>query len=61
MKLNYTKAMAVAIVVGSLLNLINQWEGIFANDSIDALKVTLTYLVPFCVFLFGQWSSDRTV
>jgi|GEM_PF-2894469 len=27
MKLNFTKAMAVAIIVGSLLNLINQWEG----------------------------------
>ncbi|WP_373188325.1 nitrate/nitrite transporter NrtS [Halopseudomonas sp.] len=56
MKLNFRKAFLVALVVGSLLVLINQWQGIFAEAAIDYLKMALTYTVPFCVFLWGQWT-----
>lgn len=56
MKLNFRKAVLVALIVGSLLVLINQWQGIFSDASIDYFKMTLTYTVPFCVFLWGQWT-----
>lgn len=59
MKLNLKKAFFVALVVGSILVLINQWQGVFTDVPLDPLKMVLTYIVPFCVFLTGQWSSAR--
>lgn len=59
MKLNFKKAFVVALIVGSILVLINQWEGLFTNVPLDPLKIILTYMVPFCVFLSGQWSASR--
>ncbi|WP_198411258.1 methyl-accepting chemotaxis protein [Marinimicrobium alkaliphilum] len=56
MKLNLGKAVVVALVVGSVLVLINQWEGFFTDIPLDLRKIGLTYLVPFTVFLWGQWS-----
>lgn len=59
MKLNFQKAFLVALVVGSLLTLINQWQGLFTEVPLDLLKLVLTYLVPFFVFLWGQWSRQE--
>jgi methyl-accepting chemotaxis protein len=59
MKLNFKKAVVVAVIVGSILVLINQWQGLFTDVPLDPLKAVLTYLVPFCVFLSGQWSASR--
>lgn len=59
MKLNFQKAFWVALAVGSLLTLINQWQGLFTEMPLDPVKVILTYLVPFCVFLWGQWSRQE--
>jgi len=58
-KLNYKKAVLVALVVGSLLNLINQWEALFGAHPLSLIKLLLTFIVPFIVFLFGQWTSQR--
>ncbi|MFY0609967.1 MAG: nitrate/nitrite transporter NrtS [Hyphomicrobiaceae bacterium] len=43
----------VAIVVGSILNLINQGDAIFSSDSLSLWKLGLTYCVPFCVATYG--------
>lgn len=45
------KSFKIALVVGTLLNIINQAEIIFALDyvNIDYLKSLLTYMVPFMV------------
>lgn len=61
MTLNYPKAFLVALIVGSVLNIINQWEGIIGASSLDFSKLMLTFLVPFCVFLFGQWSMQQRI
>ncbi|MTJ00111.1 MAG: dihydrolipoamide dehydrogenase [Marinobacter adhaerens] len=55
----YTQATRVALVVGSILLLINQHDALFGYQDIQWLPAVLTYCVPFCVFMLGKWSSDR--
>lgn len=55
-KTNIKRALLVAIVVGSLLNLINSyevfWEGNFTIKSV--MRIALTYMTPFCVSLYSS-------
>ena len=41
----------IAIVVGSILSIINQYDALMSWNlsSKDALRIFLNYLVPFCV------------
>lgn len=55
----YTQATRVALVVGTILLLINQHDALFGYRDIQWLPAVLTYCVPFCVFMLGKWSSDR--
>ena len=55
----YTQATRVALVVGTILLLINQHDALFGYQDIQWLPAVLTYCVPFCVFMLGKWSSDR--
>jgi hypothetical protein len=47
--------LRVAVVVGSILNLINQGDRLLALRFADVSwwKIGLTYLVPFCVSVFS--------
>ncbi|MBH0056564.1 nitrate/nitrite transporter NrtS [Pseudoalteromonas sp. SWXJZ94C] len=47
-------AAKVALVVGSVLLVINQYDALFADANLKVLPAILTYCVPFCVFLAGQ-------
>jgi hypothetical protein len=49
----------VAVVVGSILNLINQGAEVAGGRSIDVLKLLLTYAVPFFVATFGAYSAYK--
>ncbi len=49
------RAITIAIVVGTLLNLINQPSALLGQESIDWLKLTLTYCVPFIVSLVSSY------
>lgn len=55
----YTQAAKVALVVGTILLLINQHDALFGYEEIQWLPAVLTYCVPFCVFMLGKWSSER--
>ena len=44
----------VAVIVGSVLNLINQGDQIISGQSLDLAKLALTYLVPY--FVSTVWS-----
>lgn len=55
----HTQAAKVALVVGSILLLINQHEALFGYQDIQWLPAVLTYCVPFCVFMLGKLSSER--
>jgi len=53
-------ALKVAVLVGSVLVVINQYEALFGDQIFRWLPALLTYCVPFCVFLAGQISGQRT-
>jgi len=50
------RSALVAIVVGTILNLINQGDALFRGEHIDLLKLALTYVVPYCVATYGAVS-----
>ena len=51
------KATKTALIVGTVLLFINQYENIFSSHPINWLKAILSYCVPFCVFLYGKLSQ----
>jgi hypothetical protein len=46
----------VAVVVGTILNLINQGDALFGQGPINWIKIVLTYLVPYAVSTYGAVS-----
>ena len=50
------RSLVVALVVGSVLNLINQGDALFAGDGVDWAKLLLTFAVPYCVSTYGAVS-----
>ena len=55
-----TRALLVALLVGSVLNLINQGDSLF-DGSVNWSKIVLTYFVPLAVVSYGAATkrSDR--
>lgn len=49
------RAVVIALIVGTLLNLINQSEALLGNQPLKWLQAILTYSVPFMVSLFSSW------
>lgn len=54
-----TKALTVSSLVGTLLLLINQFDGLFGEAEFRAIPAILTYCVPFVVFIAGQLSNQK--
>ena len=52
-------ALKVAVVVGTILNLINQGDVVWGEAELNTFKAGLTYCVPFCVSLFGAHMALR--
>ncbi len=50
------RSMLVAIVVGTVLNLINQGDALLRDGHIDLIKAALTFAVPYCVATYGAVS-----
>ncbi len=53
------RSFGVMIVVGVALNIINQFDTIIGGQSINWLKVVLTFLVPFFVSLYGAYFAQK--
>ena len=51
------RALWVAIVVGTILNLINQGNVLLGSGHLDWAKLALTYVVPFFVSTHGAVSA----
>jgi hypothetical protein len=49
-------ALRTSVIVGSLLNLINQGDALFGHAQLDAFKLALTYCVPYCVATYSATS-----
>ncbi len=52
-----TRAITIALIVGTLLTIINQWEVFKAPELFSYLKASLTYLTPFCVAMVSATLS----
>lgn len=48
-----TTALRVALVVGTVLTLINQGDALFGEGDVNVLKAALTYVVPYLVSTHG--------
>ena len=46
----------VAVIIGTILNLINQGDALFQGEHLNLLKIALTYAVPYCVATYGAVS-----
>lgn len=51
------RSLILAILVGTLLNLIGQGDLLAAGRSLDWWKILLTYAVPFAVASYGTYSA----
>ena len=50
------RSLRVALVVGVLLNLINQGDTLLAGLAPNWIKLILTFIVPYCVSTYGAVS-----
>ncbi|MBI3433587.1 MAG: nitrate/nitrite transporter NrtS [Proteobacteria bacterium] len=50
------RSFFVALVVGTILNVINQGDALFGAAAINWIKIVLTYLVPYAVCTYGAVS-----
>ena len=50
------RSLAIALIVGTVLNLINQGDYVM-DGQVNWLKLALTYCVPFCVSTYGAYSA----
>ncbi len=50
------RSFGVAVVVGTILNLINQGDALFGGRTLDWTKIALTFAVPYCVATYGAVS-----
>jgi hypothetical protein len=47
------RSLIVAIVVGTILNLINQGDAMLGAAPLNWVKIALTFLVPYAVSTYG--------
>lgn len=55
----YKRAVFIALGVGSVLLVINQFDALFGNAQLRVIPAVLTYCVPFVVFILGQASNPE--
>ena len=50
------RSLWVALIVGTILNLINQGDVLLSGQRLDFTKLMLTYVVPYIVSTYGAVS-----
>ncbi len=55
------RSFYVAVVVGTVLNLINQGDAIAIGGEINYAKLALTYMVPYMVATYGAVTAKRAI
>lgn len=51
-------ALKISVVVGSVLNLVNQGESLLHGGTISWLHLILNYLVPYCVASYSAAKNE---
>ena len=59
MKVIFIRAAIVAIIIGSILTVINQYEWIVGSRSLQLLPLILVFLLPFAVVTVAQLAGVR--
>jgi len=54
------RSFYVALIVGTVLNLINQGDALLGAAPVNWLKIVLTYCVPYVVCTYGAISHQLT-
>lgn len=54
------RSITVAVIIGTILNGINQGDAWFGSQPLVVWKILLTYLIPFAVASYGSYSAYRT-
>jgi hypothetical protein len=52
------RSLVVALVVGTILTLINQGDALLAGGAVDWVKIALTYCVPYAVCTYGAVAAQ---
>lgn len=52
------RSFYVAIIVGTILNLINQGDALLGGTNVSWIKVVLTYFVPYVVCTYGAVTAQ---
>jgi len=55
-----SRSLIVALVVGTILNAINQGPELWAGEDVVVWKLVMTYCVPFLVASYGAYSALRS-
>ncbi|MDE2229455.1 MAG: nitrate/nitrite transporter NrtS [Alphaproteobacteria bacterium] len=57
------RSFVVALIVGTILNVINQGNTLLNDGNINLTKILLTYAVPYCVATYGavsfRWATIK--
>lgn len=53
-------SLIVAVVVGTILNVINQGDALFGDKPLVVWKLLLTFAVPYCVSTYGAVMALRS-
>jgi methyl-accepting chemotaxis protein len=57
----YKRAVIIAVIVGTILNLINQYDALFGSKEFNVIKALLTYCVPFIVSIVSSQITLKSV
>jgi hypothetical protein len=52
-------SVVIAVIVGTILNLINQGDALIGGQPLVLWKLALTYMVPYCVSSYGAVTALR--
>lgn len=53
-------SLRIALVVGSILNLVNQGDALLTGADISWIHVALNYFVPYCVASYSAARNEMT-
>lgn len=51
------RSLIIAVIVGTVLNVINQGDVVMGSATFNLFKCLLTYVVPYCVATYGAVSA----
>ena len=55
------RSLLITLIVGSILNVINQGDVLWTGENVVWWKLAMTYCVPFCVATYGACSAFRAI